>query len=123
MSKGQALIIEDEADAMELVQGVLAYYGIDSVGVSNGEDALIMLEGMTPTVMIVDLALPGIDGFTLLKRIQADRRWDLIPRVALTAYHHTRLPEQAIAAGFDAYFAKPIDAVSFADELRAIVGR
>jgi CheY-like chemotaxis protein len=117
----QALVIEDEQDSMELVQGVLEYHGIGSVGAPNAEDAFKALEDMTPNLFIVDLALPGMDGWGFLKQLKSDSRWSHIPRVAVTAYHNPFLAEKAIEAGFHAYFAKPIDATSFVRELQNII--
>lgn len=116
------LVIEDEADSMELVQGLLSYYGIESVGASTGEEALELLEKMVPTLIIVDLALPGLDGWDILQRLKSHRSLSRVPRVAITAFHTPELAEQAIENGFDAYFSKPIDATSFVRELQAIVG-
>lgn len=115
------LVVEDEADSMELVQGLLSHYGIHSVGAGSGEEALQLLENMKPTLIIIDLALPGVDGWGLLKAVRANRTLSRVPCVAITAFHTPELAEQAIAAGFDAYFAKPIDATSFARELQAVV--
>lgn len=116
------LVVEDEADSMELVQGLLSYYGIHSVGASSGEEALQILKTMKPTLIILDLALPGVDGWGLLKAVQADPKLAQVPCVAITAFHTPELAEQAIVAGFSAYFAKPIDATSFVRELQTIVG-
>jgi CheY-like chemotaxis protein len=115
------LVVEDEADSMELVQEILSYYGIHSTGATTGEEAAQLLEKMTPTLIILDLALPGLDGWGLLKRIKAHETLSQVPCVAITAFHTPELAEQAIASGFSAYFSKPIEATSFARELQAIV--
>ena len=121
MNDWKVLVIEDEDDSMEFVQGLLEHHGIESVGVSSGEEALEALKTMQPTLLIVDLALPGLDGWELLKRFKAHPVLRDVPRVAITAYHTPEVAEQAIEAGFDAYFAKPLDATSFVRELEAIV--
>lgn len=115
------LVVEDEADSMELVQGLLNHYGIACVGAVTGEAALQILRGMTPTLIILDLALPGIDGWGVLNFVLSDRNLSHVPCVAITAFHTPELAEQAINAGFSAYFAKPIDATSFVRELQSIV--
>jgi CheY-like chemotaxis protein len=115
------LVIEDEADSMELVQGVLSYYGIKSIGVETAEAALEALKTMTPTLVVTDLNLPGLDGWAFLKRAKADRRLANVPFVAVTAYHTAEMAQQAIDAGFAAYFIKPIDSTSFVRELEGIV--
>lgn len=121
MNNWQVLVIEDEYDSMEVVQGLLEHRGIPSVGVSSGEDALTALDSFQPTLIIVDLALPGLNGWELLTRFKADSRVRDVPCVAMTAYHTAELAEQAIEAGFNAYFAKPLDATSFVRELENIV--
>jgi CheY-like chemotaxis protein len=114
------LVVEDENDSMELVQGVLEHHGIRSVGASDAERALIILEDMQPTLILIDLALPGMDGWELLKNVRANQRLSKVPCVAITAFHVPELAEQAIEAGFNAYFAKPLDATSFVRELEGI---
>ncbi len=115
------LVVEDESDSMELVHGLLAYHGIPCIEAANGEDALKILRTQVPTVMVIDLALPGMDGWTLLKRLQQVPALAKVPRVAMTAYHTAELASKAIEAGFDAYFSKPLDATSFVRELQSLV--
>jgi CheY-like chemotaxis protein len=115
------LVVEDEYDSMEFVQGLLQHYGIHSVGASTGEEALEILRQMSPNLVIIDLALPGLDGWGLLKQLRANKALTGVPLVAITAFHTPELAEQAIEAGFSAYFAKPIDATSFVRELEGIV--
>jgi CheY-like chemotaxis protein len=115
------LVVEDEVDSLELVQGLLEHYGINCIGVPTAEQALSVLETTKPTLMIIDLNLPGMDGWELLGRLKGNRGLGNIPRVAITAYHSAEVANQAIEQGFDAYFAKPLDATSFVRELNGIV--
>lgn len=115
------MVVEDEADSLELVQGLLTHYGIHSVAAVTGEEALHLLGQLSPTVVIIDLALPGVDGWGVLKAIRQNRALSHTPCVAITAFHTPELAEQAIEAGFNAYFAKPIDATSFVRELENLV--
>lgn len=117
----KVLVVEDESDAMELVRGVLEYHGINSIGATNGEEALAMLQHETPTVMIIDLSLPGIDGWGLLSKLKNHQTLSNVPRIAITAYHTAEVANKAIEEGFDAYFSKPLDAMSFVRELETIV--
>jgi CheY-like chemotaxis protein len=120
MSQWQILVIEDETDSMEFVQGLLEYHGINSVGATTGEEAIELLGRFRPEMIIIDLALPGLNGWELLSAIKSDPSLRKIPCVAITAYHTAELAEQAIEAGFSAYFAKPLDATSFVRELEGI---
>lgn len=115
------LVVEDEADSMELVCGLITHYGINCVAATSGEEALQMLEKMVPTLIILDLALPGVDGWGVLQAVRSNKRLAQVPCIAITAFHTPELAEQAIQAGFNAYFAKPIDSTSFVRELQAIV--
>jgi two-component system cell cycle response regulator DivK len=115
------LVVEDEADSMELVQGLLEHYGIRTVGVTTGEEAVQILKEITPVLIILDLALPGLDGWGVLKAVKSSKNLSHVPCVAITAFHTPELAEKAIGAGFTGYFAKPIDATSFVRELQAIV--
>jgi CheY-like chemotaxis protein len=119
----QVLVIDDEEDALELIQGILEFQGIFSVGCTHAEKAFEVLEDITPTLVIVDLALPGMDGWALLAQLQDHPKLQHVPRVAITSYHTQALANKAIEAGFDAYFPKPIDATSFVRELETIVSR
>ncbi|MBN1680057.1 MAG: response regulator [Anaerolineae bacterium] len=115
------LVVEDENDSMELVEELLAYHNISSVPARSGEEALEALRDFVPTLIIIDLALPGIDGWSLLTAIREDTRLHHVPCVATTAYYSAETADHAIKAGFDAYFPKPLEATSFVRELQRIV--
>lgn len=115
------LVVEDETDSREMLHDILVFRGIDAVAVSTAEDALQVLEDITPDLILVDLALPGMDGWGLLDRLREEETLNDMRRVALTAFHSTAVAQHAIAAGFHAYFSKPIDANTFVDDLIAIL--
>jgi CheY-like chemotaxis protein len=121
LSEWTVVVVEDEDDSMDLVQGLLGYHGIHSLAAPTAEEALLMLNNVTPTLILIDLALPGMDGWSLLKEIKRTKALAGIPCIALTAYHTAELADEAIRSGFDAYFAKPLDATSFVRELVGIV--
>ncbi len=118
----QVLVVEDELDSQEVVRGLLQYHGLECRVAGTAEEALYVLESMTPQAIIVDLSLPAMDGWGLLKTLKRDRRLDRVPCVAVTAYHSVEVAQKAIQAGFDAYFAKPIDINSFVGDLRQVAG-
>jgi CheY-like chemotaxis protein len=89
--------------------------------VPTAEEALRILEKTVPTLTIIDLALPGMDGWTMLSEIRRGGAVRDVPCVAITAHHTAEVAREAIEAGFDAYFAKPLDATSFVRELAGIV--
>ncbi len=121
MSDWNVLVVEDERDSMEVVRNVLEYHGITCLAATTAEQALQLLDETTPTLAIIDLALPGMDGWGLLKALESLPHLAHMPRVAITAYHSLEVANKAIEAGFDAYFPKPIEATSFVRELQQIV--
>ncbi len=121
-SDWRVLIIEDEADSSEVVREMLEYNGILSWAAPNAEDALGMIPEVQPNLFVVDLALPGMDGWGFLSSVRADPATADIPAVAITAYHSINVARQAIEAGFAAYFPKPLDTTSFVRELSRILG-
>jgi len=121
MTSWKFLVVEDESDSMELVSGLLDHEGIGSIEAHTGEEALDVLKDTVPTLILIDLALPGIDGWKVLASIKKISSLSSVPRVAMTAYHSAELAHKALEAGFDAYFAKPIDAASFIEDLKVVV--
>lgn len=104
------LLVEDNPDNRDLVCAFLEFdYEITSF--PSGQEALDYLVGPdleAPDVLLLDIALPGIDGVELLRRIRALESLPRIPAIALTAHAMKGDEQRFIAAGFDAYVAKPI---------------
>jgi CheY-like chemotaxis protein len=117
------LVVEDDPDGQAVVAHILEYLkiGIDVVGDAEHAGELLFNEGRRYNAIIIDLALPGKDGWDLLAEIQQHPQTANTPCIAVTAFHTSKLREEAITAGFTAYFAKPIDATSFARELEAVL--
>ncbi len=113
----RVLIIEDEVDSSEVVREILEYHGIKTWAAPNAEDALQQIPKVQPNLFVVDLALPGMDGWGFLKTVRDAPSTAEIPAVAVTAYHSINVARQAIEAGFAAYFPKPLDTTSFVREL------
>jgi CheY-like chemotaxis protein len=115
------LIVEDEYDSAEMVGQLLTHHGVRVHVARNGHECLSMLGELTPTLVIMDLALPEMDGWETLNQIRANPDTTHLPVVAVTAYHSVNVAQDALQAGFDAYFSKPIDADSFVDSLSQVV--
>ena len=117
MQNWQLLVVEDDPDGQEVVGRILRHHNIAHVVVGTGEEALETLASQPFTGALIDLALPGMDGWRLLQEIQHHYA---IPCVAVTAFHSAEVAVQAIDAGFAAYFSKPLDATSFVRELASV---
>lgn len=121
MSDWNILVIEDDHDGQEVVSRMLKYHRIPHMIAGSGEEAFQYLESEPISACIIDLALPGIDGWGVLSAIRGDSQLSSLPCVAITAFHSAEVAVKAIEAGFDAYFSKPLDATSFVRELTHIL--
>ncbi len=117
----QVLVVEDEHDSAQVVSQILLFYGAQVHVARNGFECLEVLRHLTPTLIITDLAMPGMDGWQTLGQIRADPATANIPVVAVTAYHSANVAQGALEAGFDAYFPKPLEPTSFMDGLRHLI--
>jgi CheY-like chemotaxis protein len=120
-SDWKILVVEDEPDGQIVINGILEYFNVATDAVASAEEALQALAYYAYTAVIVDLNLPGMDGIGLVQAIRQNTATADLPCVAITAYHTSTVKKQAIEAGFDAYFPKPVDDTSFVRELERIV--
>jgi CheY-like chemotaxis protein len=103
------LVVDDDPDNAELLAQFLRGFGACIRFVTSGPKALEMLASFTPDVLLLDLAMPEMDGFELLQRIRSQPTLEHIPALAVTAYSVESQRERSVAAGFDAHVVKPID--------------
>ena len=105
------LYIEDNPDNMRLVKRALEAKGYILHGAINGHTGLQMAESVLPTVILLDINLPDIDGYEVARRIRKHRNSDVrhIPIVAVTANTLKGDAEKALDAGCDVYMSKPIN--------------
>ena len=116
------LIVEDSPDNMKLFRTLLALRKHTVVGLTSGDDLLPTIESAQPALVLMDIQLPGKDGFALLQEIRLSPHRALRV-VALTAHAMAGDLERALAAGFDGYISKPIDIRGFPDQVaRALEG-
>lgn len=107
----QILYIEDNPDNMRLVQKVLEADGHKVYSAANGLDGVSMAEELKPDMILVDINLPDIDGYEVVRRIRSSKEPDLqaVTMIAITANVLAGDAEKAIAAGCDAYLPKPVN--------------
>jgi CheY-like chemotaxis protein len=115
----RVLVVEDDPDTLETLMMLLETHGAEVAGVLCAADALPMLASFGPDLLLSDIAMPGDDGFTLIRRIR--RRPPVeggrIPAVALSAHVYPEDHERARAAGFQSFLNKPVTAETL---LRAV---
>jgi len=119
----QILVIEDDADGQEVMATLLGHLNIaiDIAADAAEAEHYLFQSGKAYNAAIIDLALPDKDGWQILSEVLADPETAEMPCIAVTAYHTSKLREDAILAGFRAYFAKPIDGTSFLRELESVL--
>jgi two-component system, cell cycle response regulator DivK len=116
------LIVEDSSDNMKLFRTILALKGHEVSGLPGGEGLLEVIERTAPDLVLMDIQLPGKDGYALLEEIRRSPYAE-VRVVALTAHAMTGDSARALKAGFDGYITKPIDIRTFPDLItRAING-
>jgi CheY-like chemotaxis protein len=110
------LVVEDDKDARDVFCAMLDYEGAMVLGTGSAEEALAVLKTVRPHAIVVDIVLPGRDGFWLLEQLRRSQRMRTIPVVAVTAVAGR---EEILDAGFDAYVAKPVRPEGVADAVLA----
>jgi CheY-like chemotaxis protein len=102
------LIADDKATSRELVRTVLEKEGYAVVEAADGIEALHCALDLTPDLIILDLQMPGLDGFSVLEKLREDARFHATPILALTASAMQGDRERALTNGFTGYVSKPI---------------
>jgi CheY-like chemotaxis protein len=118
-----ALLVEDDPDGCDLIEAVLRSLGATVTIAATAHDALIALRDRAPDVIVSDIGLPDEDGLSLMRRIRQSKGFSNLPAVALTAYASQRDVVQALAAGFHAHLAKPVEPNELGATIARISGR
>ncbi|MDB4982573.1 MAG: hypothetical protein JWM82_3325 [Myxococcales bacterium] len=119
------LVVDDEADTLDVVGEVLRECGAEVEAVSSADEALERLARAIPDVIVSDIGMPGQDGYTFLRKVRAlpAERGGLTPAVALTAYARGEDIQRAYAAGFQKHVAKPVELAQLAAVIAGLAGR
>ena len=121
MANNGVLLVEDNEDNFELVRFLLERAGFVVLAGHDGQEALDMARKELPDLILMDLSLPGIDGWTAARELKDDPKTSHIPLMALTAHTLPGDRKRAMESGFDGYISKPIDVVNFGDSITKIL--
>jgi two-component system, cell cycle response regulator DivK len=113
MSKGRILIVEDNMDNYELVRFVLERDGYDVFLAVNGRDGVDAARLQKPDLILMDLGMPEMDGWSAARKLKSDETTKSITLYALSAYTRPQDRKRAMQAGCDGYVTKPIHVQSF----------
>jgi signal transduction histidine kinase/CheY-like chemotaxis protein len=113
----RVLLVEDNADAREMVRAALELAGHEVHEAADGEAGLAAARALAPDIAIVDVGLPGLDGYEIARRLRLEQPG--VRLIALTGYGRVQDRERALMAGFDEHLVKPVDPGDLADRIAA----
>jgi CheY-like chemotaxis protein len=113
------LAVDDVSHNLELMTYLLQASGHEVIAATTGEDAVRLAGEHRPDLIVLDVQLPDIDGYEVLRRLRAEPELEQLPVIAVTAYAMVGDRDHALAAGFDGYLAKPIDPTTLIEALNA----
>jgi len=121
--KSIILYVEDNFDNRVLIRRVLEAEGYEMAEASNAEDALRKIQSVRPNLILMDINMPGSDGYALTARIKATPGFASVPIVAVTANVMRGDREKSLEAGCDGYIQKPIDIDILSQQIERFLAR
>jgi DNA-binding response OmpR family regulator len=118
------LVVEDVANILELLEVTLHFHGYQVVTATNGQEALDLIEKEAPCLVITDILMPRLDGFSMVQRLRCNRRTREIPIIFLSATYVT--PEDkafALSLGATRFLEKPVDTEEFLQTVAEVLNR
>ena len=112
------LLVDDDMDNLIVASTVLEFNGATVYRATDGVEGLKVLETVTPSLILLDLSMPNLDGWGAFKKIRADERTQSIPVIAVTAHAMTDDEDRVMQAGFDGYIAKPFRIGTFLEVIQ-----
>jgi two-component system cell cycle response regulator DivK len=117
------LIVEDNDKSRKLVRDVLTFKRYEVIESETGEEGIRLALERCPSLVLMDIRLPGIDGVEALRRLRAEGTTRRIPVMAMTASVMTEDRQKILEAGFDAYQSKPLNVTDFMAAVEQLLER
>ena len=117
------LLVEDDEMNRDMLSRRLTRRGYDVVIAVDGEQGVAMARSEAPALILMDMSLPGLDGWEATRRLKSMPETRAIPVIALTAHAMAGDREKAVAAGCDDFDTKPVDLTRLLDKIEALLGR
>ncbi|MDR3692346.1 MAG: response regulator [Fimbriimonas sp.] len=118
MTPSCILVVDDNPTNLKLVSDILEFEGYQVIRANDAESAQELIAANSPDLILMDIALPGMDGLTLTRRLKSNPAIKPVVVVALTAFAMKGDEELALEAGCDGYITKPIDTRRFPEQVR-----
>ena len=116
------LVVEDQEDNRRILRDLLTTAGYEVIEAVTGEDAVTRALAQRPDLILMDIQLPGIDGYEATRRIKANPALRAVPVIAVTSYALSGDEAKALAAGADAYVSKPFSPRALLAKVREFLG-
>lgn len=117
------LIVDDEPNILLSLQFVMKKAGYAVHTASNGEEALAQVAHLKPNIVLLDVMMPKLDGFTVCQRIRAAPEWDTVRVIMLTARGRDVEREKGLSLGADDYITKPFSTKDALERVAAVIGK
>ena len=117
------LVIEDQLDNRQILRDLLTSADFEVIEAEDGEAGLAAAAVHRPDLILMDIQLPGLDGYEATRRLKGDAALHAIPVIAITAYELNEAEDKARAAGCDAYMAKPVSPRKLLAKVREYLSR
>ena len=117
------LIVEDNEMNRDMLSRRLARRGYEIAVAVDGEQGLALAQAEAPALILMDMSLPGLDGWEATRRLKSMPETRAIPVIALTAHAMAGDREKAVAAGCDDFDTKPVDLTRLLEKIEALLGR
>ena len=123
MANELILVVEDNDSSRKLVRDILKFRGYEIIEAETGEDGVRLARERLPSLVLMDIRLPGMDGIEALAQLRAEAATQTIPVLAMTASVMTEHRQKIMDAGFDAFQSKPIAVKEFIAAVEHLLAR
>ena len=115
------LVVDDQLQNVELLEAQLVQLGYEIIRAANGKDALTIITGNEIDLMLLDIMMPGMDGFEVIRRVRQGTKTRLLPIILVTALRETEDRIKGIEAGCDDFISKPVDKMELFARVRSLL--
>lgn len=121
LAKNKILVVDDDLDTVEILRVKLEAAGFTVIVARDGHECLARCEEIEPCLLIVDVMMPKMSGFKVVKLLKSDKRFETMPVIILTARAQDADRQMALSAGADAYITKPFDLDELLKKVKQLV--
>jgi CheY-like chemotaxis protein len=119
----RVLVVDDDPQVLKLLRLNFELEGYDVVSATNGEEALELVRGDSPDVVVCDVMMPGIDGLEVVRRLRAHPDTVTLPLVVVSAKAQRADVSEGLRLGADAYVTKPFDPIELLQVVADLLGK